>query len=130
MTTKHVDHKGLELANEETNTYWRGFVDGKDSVKGDKIMSFRDETGFEMFLRSMGWELLDLDYATDYFTSYGTVSRVYKKAEKYIEIGLTDKGIKVLHPLNSVKIERGFRAEYYELPRPWGYEEALKKMIK
>jgi len=113
----HTDHKGVELKPEEVEAYWKGFVQGVDSVKPKKITSFKDETGFELFLKSMGWELVDCNYKTDYFTSYGTILRLYKLGSNRITIGLTDKGVKVLNPV------------FMELPLPWSYEKALKELI-
>lgn len=50
-------------------------------------MKFKDETWFETWLKSKGFELTG-KYKTDYFSSYGTVSREYLKNGRHISIGL------------------------------------------
>lgn len=124
----HTDHKGVALKPEEVNSYWKGFVAGKDSLKPEKITKFLDETGFEKFLISMGWRLMDANYTTNYFTSYGTVCRVYYKGDHSISVGISGKGIKILSP----PAEQLDDDEYQDrdLPLPGQYEDKLKEMIQ
>jgi len=127
---KHKDHEGNVLSNEEANVYWRGYIAGRDVEINKRGIIFRDMTGFEKFLVSMGWELEDFEYPTDYFTSYGTTVRSYKKASNRISVGLTNKGIKVLYPL--IKLKKGDKVYHVnsELPLPGEYEKGLNRLLE
>lgn len=50
-------------------------------------VKFKDETWFEGWLKSKGFELHG-NYPTNYFTTYGTISREYVKNRKVVSIGL------------------------------------------
>ncbi len=50
-------------------------------------MKFKDETWFEGWLKSKGFELYG-SYPTDYFSTYGTISREYVKNGRVVSIGL------------------------------------------
>ena len=114
----HTDHDGNILVGDQINIYWRGFIKGKDSLKPNRITKFKDETGFERYLISMGWTLFDYDYPTDFFTTYGTIIRLYTKGDKEIGVGLLYKNIGIVTPYvvnNSLPLPGEYEVRLWEI---------------